>query len=75
MDGIEATVAIRKQEEERGCHIPIIAQTARALQEERTFIQGHGFDGYVTKPLMVGELFAEMRRCLESGTSPAGCRP
>ena len=66
MDGIEATVAIRERERATGGHIPIIALTARALNEERTFIQSQGFDGYISKPFEIGEMFAEMKRCLEA---------
>ena len=68
MDGIKATVAIREREREAqaGAHIPIIALTAHALNEERTFILSHGFDGFITKPIEVGAMFAELQRCLTS---------
>ena len=65
MDGIEVTVAIRERERETGGHVPIIAMTARALHEEQNFIMSHGFDGYITKPFEVDEMFTEMKRCLE----------
>ena len=64
MDGIEATRAIRESEHIRGVHVPIIAVSARALDEEREFIQKQGFDGYVIKPFEIGELLREVRRCL-----------
>ncbi len=47
MDGIEATYEIRKISKE----IPIIAQTAYALEEEKTKCMEAGFNGYVTKPI------------------------
>jgi len=65
MNGIEATRAIREKEKELGCHTPIIAVTGRALLEERNYIKSQGFDGYITKPFDVAELFGELRRCLE----------
>jgi CheY-like chemotaxis protein len=64
MDGIETARSIRKSERERGGHIPIIALTARALNEERDHIRQEGFDGYITKPFMIRELLNEMKRCL-----------
>jgi len=64
MNGIEATRAIREKEKELGCHTPIIAVTGRALLEERNYIKSQGFDGYITKPFDVAELFGELRRCL-----------
>ena len=66
MSGIEATRAIREREQETGGHQPIIAMTARALQEERDQIRSQGFDGYVTKPFEIGTLLDEIQRCLGS---------
>ena len=70
MSGIDATVAVRERERERGGHVPIIAVTARALKEERETIRNHGFDGYVTKPIEFGVLIEEMKRCLGGEDSP-----
>jgi len=64
MSGIEATRIIREREQERGGHVPIIAVTARVLQEERTHIQGQGFDGYIAKPFEIGVLLSELKRRL-----------
>ncbi len=66
MSGIEATQSIREREKERGGHLPIIAVTARALREEQDAIQVKGFDGYITKPIVIVELVREMERCLAS---------
>ena len=67
MDGNEATMAIREEEKERGGHIPIIAVTARALEEERKFIQSHGFDGYTTKPYKIDVILDEIKKGLSGG--------
>jgi CheY-like chemotaxis protein len=64
MSGIQATLAIRGREQERGGHIPIIAVTARALDEEQSSIRSRGFDGYIAKPFMIGELLGEIKKCL-----------
>jgi CheY-like chemotaxis protein len=47
LDGLEATQEIRKFNPD----IPIIAQTAYALEEEKTKCMESGFNGYVTKPI------------------------
>lgn len=47
MDGLETTQEIRKFNN----NIPIIAQTAYALEEEKTKCLESGFNGYVTKPI------------------------
>ncbi len=49
MDGFQALYAIRKQDALR--HIPVIALTASAMQGDREKILGHGFDGYISKPV------------------------
>ncbi len=64
MNGIAATQAIRERERGSGGHIPIIAVTAHALHEEEERIRSQGFDGYITKPIMIAELVAEIKRCM-----------
>lgn len=58
MDGIEATREIRKREEETGKHIPIIALTANAFQEDKKKCLEAGMDEYATKPIKINELFS-----------------
>ena len=64
MDGIEATRTIREREKESGQRIPIIALTARALRKEQEKILSEGFDGYVSKPIMIDVLLDEMKKVL-----------
>ncbi len=53
MDGIEATVAIRRLERDRGFrHVPIVALTARATKDDREACLGAGMDGYLQKPFV-----------------------
>ncbi|RMF85812.1 MAG: response regulator, partial [Nitrospinota bacterium] len=47
MDGLEATVQIRKREESTGEHIPIVAMTAHAMAEDRERCLAAGMDAYV----------------------------
>jgi signal transduction histidine kinase/DNA-binding response OmpR family regulator len=65
MNGFETTAAIRNQQR-AGEHIPIIALTAHALTGDRERCLAAGMDGYVSKPIRIEELTAEMSR-LESG--------
>jgi PAS domain S-box-containing protein len=58
MDGVEATQAIRAQEQGTGTHVPIVAITAHAMPGDRERCLAAGMDGYVTKPLRPAELFA-----------------
>jgi two-component system CheB/CheR fusion protein len=65
MDGIEATRSIREAEKDGGCHTPIIALTAHAFINDRDRLLTQGFDGYVSKPMDIHALLAEIRRCLQ----------
>jgi len=57
MDGLGATRIIRQLEKTRGVHTPIVALTAHVLEGDRERCRAAGMDGYVSKPLSVGELF------------------
>jgi CheY-like chemotaxis protein len=56
MDGLEATVAVRKAEEATGAHMPIIALTAHAMKGDREACLAAGTDGYLAKPVNTAEL-------------------
>jgi CheY-like chemotaxis protein len=74
MDGLEATVAIRRRELSTGAHIPIIALTAHAMVQDREICLSAGMDGYLTKPIRTEELFRELRRSVplkSANESPA----
>ncbi|MEJ5264533.1 MAG: PAS domain S-box protein [Bacteroidales bacterium] len=60
-DGLEATMAIKKKYPT----IPIIAQTAYALEEDRTKILQAGCDDYVSKPLSKDRLIQVIRFYLD----------
>ncbi|MBU5636488.1 response regulator [Geomonas sp. Red69] len=51
MDGLSATKIIRGKEAVKGGHIPIIALTAHALEEDRQQCLDAGMDNYLSKPL------------------------
>jgi signal transduction histidine kinase/ActR/RegA family two-component response regulator len=56
MDGLMATRKIREREATTKSHVPIIALTARAMQEDEPICIEAGMDAYLTKPLQPGEL-------------------
>jgi two-component system CheB/CheR fusion protein len=74
MTGVEATRMIRQREKLCGGHLPVIALTAHALQEERDQILHEGFDGYITKPMQLQTLADELRRCLGPNATTAPAR-
>ena len=51
MDGLEATERIRAREKGLGGHIPIVAMTANAFEEDRRRCFEAGMDGFLIKPL------------------------
>jgi CheY-like chemotaxis protein len=66
MDGFEATVAIREQEQTSGTHLPIIALTAHALKSDEERCLEAGMDAYVSKPIQTNELLAAIERVAPS---------
>jgi PAS domain S-box-containing protein len=64
MDGFDATRAIRAWEQTSGTHVPIIALTAHAMKEDRERCLAAGMDGYVSKPVRIGELEQEISRVI-----------
>ena len=62
MDGLTATARIREREHAGGGHIPIIAVTAHALDEDRQRCLAAGMDDYLPKPIKSSDLFATIAR-------------
>lgn len=56
MDGLEATVLLKRDEATRA--IPVIALTALAMKGDEERIRAAGCDGYISKPLAYRELLA-----------------
>lgn len=57
MDGYEAAKEIRNMSNRKLAHIPIIAMTANAFEEEKKEALACGMNGYVVKPIDVNILF------------------
>jgi PAS domain S-box-containing protein len=56
MDGYTATRTLR----ERGCTLPVLALTANAMKGFEREIESAGFTGYLTKPVDIDVLLAEL---------------
>ena len=62
MDGLQATQAIRKDENKTGKHIPIIAMTAHAMLGDQERCLEAGMDDYITKPIRPQQLVEVLER-------------
>lgn len=69
IDGWEVTARLKKDPRTR--HIPIVALTAHALQEERERAERAGCDAFVAKPCLPEELLAQVQRLLTPRKSSA----
>jgi CheY-like chemotaxis protein len=56
MGGLEATALIRERERVTGGHVPIMALTAGALNEDRRKCIAAGMDSYLSKPITAQQL-------------------
>jgi two-component system cell cycle response regulator DivK len=60
IDGIEALGRLR--EDKRTASIPVLALTAQAMEGDRERFLAAGFDGYLSKPVDIGDLVATVKR-------------
>jgi signal transduction histidine kinase/ligand-binding sensor domain-containing protein/CheY-like chemotaxis protein len=71
MDGLEATAEIRAKGRGTGAHIPIIALTARSMQEDRDRCLAAGMDAFVTKPIKAAEFLQVVEAVAAGVENPA----
>jgi len=64
MGGYELTTSIRKEEQKTGKHLTIVAITASAMEQDSKRCFKVGMDGYVTKPISIGDLDAVLKEHL-----------
>jgi CheY-like chemotaxis protein len=67
IDGLEATAAIRRQEQDTGRHVPIVGMTAHAMSGDRERCLASGMDGYLSKPIRSNELRLELEKYTGAG--------
>ena len=65
IDGVEALERLRQNE--RTVSIPVLALTAQAMSGDRERFLEAGFDGYLAKPVDVGELIEAVREHCDRG--------
>lgn len=63
VNGLEATKAIKKEKP----NLPIIAQTAYAMEEDRYRCLEAGCDDYIVKPIIQEELFQKLQEFSKKG--------
>jgi CheY-like chemotaxis protein len=64
MDGVQALQAIRLQEVESGAHLPVVMATAHAEPGDAARFKRAGADGYLSKPIEIEQLEAELHRVI-----------
>ena len=64
MSGLDATRAIRLREQGGVRHLPIVAMTANAMAGDRERCMQAGMDGYISKPILVDRMVAEIERVM-----------
>ena len=64
MDGLEATERIRAGEKKSRRHLPIVAMTANAFEEDRRRCRQAGMDGYIAKPVSAKSIEMEIARVM-----------
>jgi len=62
LNGLEATKAIRIDEQQNKNHIPIIAMTAHAIKGDRERCLEAGMDEYISKPIDSDKLFEAIEK-------------
>jgi signal transduction histidine kinase/CheY-like chemotaxis protein len=72
LDGLMATRRIREREAETKSHVPVIALTARAMQEDESICIGAGMDAYLSKPLQPDDLMRTLDELTQDGATVAG---
>jgi signal transduction histidine kinase/CheY-like chemotaxis protein len=61
MDGLAATVEIRRREPPQGRRVPIVAMTAHAMASDRERCLAAGMDDYISKPVLRRDLVRVMQ--------------
>lgn len=65
MNGYDAARAIRKLDNPQLAAVPIVAMTANAFDEDRRMAAEAGMNGFIAKPINVGEIEDTIRAVLK----------
>lgn len=66
MNGLEATKRIRQLNHPAHAAVPIIAMTANAFDEDRKAALDSGMNGFISKPIVIGEVVEELKKIFKS---------
>jgi two-component system, sensor histidine kinase and response regulator len=66
LDGFQVIQAIRRQEQTKGGHLPVVAVTARSRKEDRDRCLNAGMDDYLAKPICATTLWATIERLVSA---------
>ena len=69
LDGYKATGVIRRLENQKGTHTPIIAMTAFALKGDREKCLESGMDDYLSKPIDADKFYATVEKWTNKASS------
>lgn len=72
MNGLEATRAIRHNEQTSGTHLPIIGLTTKEIKSDRKQFLAAGMDGYVPKPIEPELLVDAISSAVNASPRPIG---
>ena len=76
MDGYQASLKIREQENKKGNNaIPIVAMTAHAMKGDREKCLAAGMNDYVTKPININKLFTTLVKWVKKREGDAPVKP
>ena len=64
MDGYTATRQIRALDDPARAKLPILAMTANAFDEDRRNALENGMNGFLSKPIVIGDLVQELHKIL-----------
>ena len=64
MDGYTATRTIRALDDPARAKLPILAMTANAFDEDRRNALESGMNGFLSKPIVIGDLVQELHKIL-----------
>jgi CheY-like chemotaxis protein len=70
MDGFEATMQIRAEEQSGAEHVHIIAMTAHAMTGDRERCLAAGMDAYIAKPIRAADLLELIRAAMLKPVAP-----
>ena len=70
MDGLQATLAIRKLEIDRDSRVPIIAMTANVSESDRRRCFDVGMDDFISKPVRLQTIHEAIFRHTNKGVEP-----